>query len=375
MFLGGLNYSRLSADGSGENRVPDDPQTLDDYGFSRCEMWNQRSHLLGLYTGLLNVLQVSPRTLDKWRRDRSLVKNIIARFERLPPDNRGAYFPWFLKHTELLDHKLPLKNTGQLDFLECIKEARTCLAPADRELHFDDMQPVTKRKAFLAFACFLRPALPHPSWIAEGTDQDIWYDLGFGVCRDEDEENALVKVYGVLVGGHKSRVDYYRSLGIAADRGPRPSPAAGLFHTRGFEDFHLAYESGTLVKLMDSQGLRESRSKFRHLETFLGAPSILTRPSVWRLRQLLILQHMNIAMPNHDGLREAASHYRLGHSWSINAKSRLSLADLYDKIWRRGDPMDLHNARLQGTVLDYAKSIVKDIDPGLIPILQSLPRT
>lgn len=40
------------------DKIPDDPQTIDDYGFSRCETWNQKSHLLGLYKGLLWGLNV-----------------------------------------------------------------------------------------------------------------------------------------------------------------------------------------------------------------------------------------------------------------------------------------------------------------------------
>ncbi|KAL3453202.1 hypothetical protein BJX65DRAFT_263199 [Aspergillus insuetus] len=31
----------------GKDELPDDPQTLEDYGFRRCTTWYQKSHLLG----------------------------------------------------------------------------------------------------------------------------------------------------------------------------------------------------------------------------------------------------------------------------------------------------------------------------------------
>jgi hypothetical protein len=89
------------------DEIPDDPQTLDDYGFSHCETWNQKSHLLGLYKGLLLFLKVRTLDLDQWRREGRLVDNIIAEFSNIPEKSRGKYFPWFLRHTHLLNDKSP----------------------------------------------------------------------------------------------------------------------------------------------------------------------------------------------------------------------------------------------------------------------------
>lgn len=76
-----------------------------DNGFCRCETWNQKSHLLGFYKGLLTIFEVRTQEVDWWRREGTLLKNIISKFNRIPEGSRGSYFPWFPRHTRLLDNK------------------------------------------------------------------------------------------------------------------------------------------------------------------------------------------------------------------------------------------------------------------------------
>lgn len=71
------------------SEIPDDPQTIDDYGFSRCKTRNQKFHLLGLYEGLIKVLDVVPAELDQWRRDGRLLQNIIEKFSQAPREVKG----------------------------------------------------------------------------------------------------------------------------------------------------------------------------------------------------------------------------------------------------------------------------------------------
>jgi hypothetical protein len=61
------------------DELPDDPQTREDYGFSRCEKLEEESHLGGLYTGLFKVLDVSSEELDQWRKSGVLTENIISK--------------------------------------------------------------------------------------------------------------------------------------------------------------------------------------------------------------------------------------------------------------------------------------------------------
>lgn len=164
------------------DEIPDDPQTVEDYGFSRCKSWNEKSHLLGLYIGLIKVLEVRPVDLDQWRRDGKLVENIVAEFNKRPKQSRGAYFPWFMKHTYLLNESAS-DGDGDGDggdsaeFVRSLESSRSSLPQDDRTKEIWDLQPITKRDSYIAYAIYLDRANPHPAWVS--TDLDIWYELGF----------------------------------------------------------------------------------------------------------------------------------------------------------------------------------------------------
>lgn len=88
------------------DKFPDDPQTIEDFGFGRCETWVQKSHLLGLYKGLLIYINVSREELHRWRVEDTLKENIIRVFQTIPKRNRGGYFPWFLQNTHISERNL-----------------------------------------------------------------------------------------------------------------------------------------------------------------------------------------------------------------------------------------------------------------------------
>jgi len=46
------------------DEIPDDPQTVEDFGFNRCNSWAQKSHLLGLYKGLLIYLEIRSQEVN-----------------------------------------------------------------------------------------------------------------------------------------------------------------------------------------------------------------------------------------------------------------------------------------------------------------------
>ncbi|KAF5855625.1 hypothetical protein ETB97_008860 [Aspergillus alliaceus] len=342
------------------DEIPDDPQTLDDYGFSCCETWNQKSHLLGLYKGLLVILEVKALELDQWRCEGRLVENIIAVFNKIPERSRGKYFPWFLRHTYLLDDKSPPQQDPETSvFLQWIENAKSYLPPEDRKKDIKDLQPVAKRDIYIAFASLLHASHPHPEGIIY--DWDMWYDLGFCVCRNEHEEGALGSLYNKLIRGNKYFVDYDRSLGIEYD-GPSPTP------TCTFEEFWRAYESGKLIQLMDHYGLKQHRSEFKHLDTFLSGRPGSSRPSIWRLQHVLALRSASIP----PQLTHAARQY--GLTQSMSAKDKINLTEVYDRVLSNGDPMELHRARCKGEVLIYVQSIVKKIEGDVASILKSLPK-
>lgn len=347
------------------NEIPDDPQTVEDYGFSRCTTWNQKSHLLGLYGGLIKVLEVGPSELDQWRRDGKLLKNIIEKFRQVPEGSRGAYFPWIMKNTDLLDESASEGERGNLDsdrheFIQWLECSRSYLPQRDKAKNIWDLEPIAKRDSYIAYAISLHGSYPHPAWIS--TDLDIWYELGFCVAGDEGDEMGIGGIYNKLIGGNKSFVDYSRSLGTQYD-GPPPTP------TCSFEEFWHAYESGRLIELMDQYGLKQRRLEYKHLDTFLSKPPGSSRPSVWRLQHMLALDN-TFQFPVQ--VAKAAHHY--GLTPRTGAKERTILTAIYRRILSVGDPLDLHNARCRGDVWTYAQKTVLKIDPSVASILQSLPR-
>ncbi|KAJ0423603.1 hypothetical protein BJY00DRAFT_277887 [Aspergillus carlsbadensis] len=337
------------------DEIPDDPQTLEDYGFSRCITWNQKSHLAGLYKGLLLPLKVDAKKLDRWLHEGSLVLNIIREFHRLPEGSRGSYFPWFLKNKHLLDSAEPLNESHHQQAPQVwIEEAKSYLPLEEQTRAITDMQPVARRDVFIAFAGLLQSGYPHPKWPS-------WYTLGFCTCRDEWEERSLGSTYNRLIGGNKIQVDYHISLGSEYS-GPPQTP------TCSFVEFWDAYSSGTLSELFDKYGLKQWRLRFKHLDTFLSVGYSSPRPSVWRLRHLLALDDPINIPPQ---LRGAVGDY--GLTISMDARWKLGLLEVYRKIFSRGDPMELHAARTRGEALKYVASVVPEIDPHVALILKSLP--
>jgi hypothetical protein len=88
--------------------LPDDPQTLEDYGFNRASTADNRTMLLGLYQGLIKYNEVEPKVMHRWRVKGILVEEIKAAYEKMPEQARGSYYPWFLRNQWIIDRKLPL---------------------------------------------------------------------------------------------------------------------------------------------------------------------------------------------------------------------------------------------------------------------------
>lgn len=362
---GSLTTADYLAQAVYSDEIPDDPQTVEVYGFSRCKTCDEKSHLLGLYAGLFRSLKVEPVDLDRWRREGKLLQNIIEKFSQVPERSRGGYFPWFMRHTDLLDGSASEGEGGSLDsdtheFIQWLECSRSSLPQGDRNKKIWDLKPIAKRDSYIAHAILLHGAHPHPGWIS--TDLDIWYELGFCVSRDDHNERGLGGIYNTLTGGNKRPVDYSRSLGVEY-KGPPPIP------TCTFEEFWHAYDSGKLVQLMDRYGLRRRRLEYKHLSTFLSTPPGSSRPSVWRLRHLLALDN-TFQFPAQ--MAEAARHY--GLTSPTAAKERIILIEIYRRILSAGDPLDLHNARRRGDVWTYVQSLVPRVDPSVASILQSLPQ-
>lgn len=104
----------------------------------------------------------------------------------------------------------------------------------------------------------------------------------FCTCREEREERKLGGLYQELLIGDKLFEDlgtnrYDRTLG------------RHKFQPATFTEFWHSYQSGTLIQLMDSAGLKEFSSDFSYPEAFLSIPPAGLYPSVWSLKQFVAI--------------------------------------------------------------------------------------
>jgi hypothetical protein len=176
--------------------VPDDPQTLEDYGFNRCVENHEKSHLLGLYIGLITspALKFSSTTLNEWRPSDLLLDSIIEVFTRLPEEYRGGYFPWLLRNKHILDNTSNEQSSPLADILKnAMDHARKLLSPRDRNMLYNRFQPIKKLDAVIMFA--MRRAGIHPNPMGP---RDLFYSFGFCTCKDEYEERTRWLVQQVV---------------------------------------------------------------------------------------------------------------------------------------------------------------------------------
>ncbi|KAJ7185836.1 hypothetical protein C8R46DRAFT_1061865 [Mycena filopes] len=85
------------------DEFPDDEQTNDDYFFTRTRSANDRTMLFGLYIGVLKIHNLGPSKLHEWRLAGTMVDNIKALYEPIPPSSRGGYYAWFLKNFDIFE--------------------------------------------------------------------------------------------------------------------------------------------------------------------------------------------------------------------------------------------------------------------------------
>ncbi|KUI65363.1 hypothetical protein VM1G_11265 [Cytospora mali] len=342
--------------------LPEDEQVRDDYGFSRCRSRMEDSHLLGLYGGVFKAFEVSAPQVHAWRQSGELTKRIIELFSERGKSYQGSYYPWFLRNQHLLDESTPPFDWNGRDnpLIQAIEAARPYLSAEDRNKLPGEIQPSAKRDCFLFYAMALNSFHPSPD-----DELDIWYEAGFATC----EEGQLGSMYSMLVGGHKHRKDYCRSLGIPYDS-HLPDPA-----TCSFEEFWRAWDTRKLAGLLRAYGLLNDSDihgpRRQLLSSFLSCPKGLPRPSVWRLKHFLALDR-HTSQREFPGMDDAVRQF--GFDGSLDAKTQTLLTDFYKRLFGVGDPLRIQEARDCGKLLSYARSLDGrfKVEDEVIQVLQKL---
>ena len=154
--------------------------------------------------------------------------------------------------------------------------------------------------------------------------------------------------------------DLNKSLGAVVPYYPRNIAAT-------FDEFWHAFRDGKLIELMDNHGLRGERRSFPQLEAFFADRSCCHRP-VWRLCHFLAFEVSSIDIPS-LALKGAQN---FGFSPDLGVRTSLELRALYKRLLSNRDPLELDDARSQGRLLDYAKSVMQNVDVGVAKVLRGL---
>ncbi|KAI1386036.1 uncharacterized protein F4822DRAFT_360825 [Hypoxylon trugodes] len=194
------------------DRLPEDPEVLEEFGFNRCKTMYERTHLFGLYIGLFIHLDVPSERVDAWRRDKSLLQNIAREYEKIPETSRGKYFPWVLRNKHILDQNVSTtkEESSASAYLDRVFQvAAPRLDGEDAGKTIEQLEPFDKRRCFVFFAFSMDSTSPSPL----DSTLDMWYDFGFPACikpnRDlslegiKHAEGRLGSLYNTLLWGYR----------------------------------------------------------------------------------------------------------------------------------------------------------------------------
>ncbi|KAF8076774.1 hypothetical protein FPV67DRAFT_1472636 [Lyophyllum atratum] len=300
--------------------LPDHAETLKDYGFERLTKNSDKSKLLGLYIGLF-YLDVNPRDVHNWRVKGTLVKEIKAAFEKIPVASRGGYYPWFLANQYVLDDRLPRPEENKDDLLiRAWRFTGGSKAYSVQQIIRALLQlPTTRQLCHEFYRTLLIDSMTHP----DPTIGQSWVAFGFCTCRDSQEEGSLGAFY------HR------------------------LIERCTFDQFATAYESGTLVKFMESRGMGSRRRG--DMEDVLGGGVL---KSIWYLKQLA-----EAAATSQDQGFQPHPSVLVDYGF-INCKSGTEYADLralYKQVLDMPEvnPLDLHEAAIHGKLFEFVGRRVK----------------
>lgn len=317
------------------DELPEDEDVLEDFGFGYFTSFADKCNLLGLYKGLYLSDEITVEDVHKWQVEGSLVTNIKNYFHQIPENCRGGYFPWFLNHTNIFDQRITKEDATRKLVETFYDQARPYLEEEDRHKKPNELVPEAKKEAYHFLAQALHMASPNPI-------DSAYYTFGFCTCRNEQEEKLLCGLYLKLLLSDKlfSNVPSRVQL-LDAEKS----------QTAIFTEFWNAYESGSLIQLMDSKGLEKLRIAFPFLERFLSFPPSGQRPSVWYLKQFIAANSPADLQPQPEVI------FDYGFFNCQTFEETCILLQIYQRLLSKANPLELHKACLDGKLFEFAQRI------------------
>ncbi|ORX98686.1 hypothetical protein BCR34DRAFT_593143 [Clohesyomyces aquaticus] len=318
-----------------DDLIPEDEDVLQDFGFNNVIIDKDRTQLFGLYRGLYLSGDISPKDVHEWRVQGIMVDKIKKFYYSYPEHARGQYFPWWLKNLHRLETPTTKEEVEQTLAATFYDEAKSYLDPEDRNKHPAELKPDAKRDSFGMLAHILHRFTPNPT-------TTLYHSFAFTTCRNRAEESQLLDIYQLLLIPSDGSFFYTFHNG-------RRSPT----HLATFTTFWQSYESGTILQLIDSHGLKNLRSQLPHLEAFLSVPPSGPRPSVWDLKQFL-----EIGDPaSYPPISAVGCDY--GFFNCVNFEDTCMLVEIYGRVLERVDLMELHKACIGGRLFEFVGQFIE----------------
>lgn len=265
-------------------------------------------------------MAIPPKTIHDWRVRGVLVEEIKAAYYKLPADNRGGYFPWFLQNQNILDPSAAadILRHDQADAMVLRAWRFTGGAetdsPEDIRARLTSM-PRDKQSCHVFYTMLLSKWHPAPF-------DDFWIPFGFCSCVSEEEEMYL--------GGR------YQDLITKCT----------------FDEFHDAFCSARILDLFRKHGIDVD---VRYLADVMQNHRM--NKSVWDLKQFAIRTDKENA---EDGIvNSIACDY--GFMNCRKDSEIQALKKVYRTFFERrdADPLALHDAALRGDIFGYLGSLMK----------------
>jgi hypothetical protein len=361
------------------DELPTDPQVRQDYWFDRCQNKNEESHLGGVFAGLVHYHpnHITREELHQWRSDPGgnpyLVAKIVEKFEELPNNSRGGYFPWFLRYRtrfELPDcyRSIPRAPCPMTQLQNMQARARKYLAPEDQHKDVEDLTPFAKMHCFVFYCMAVDLLYPPPI----NREHCHWFDFGFVVSHDQHEEGRLGSMYNTMLFGSISHEEYARSIGSSnmVEWMNKRAP------TCSFDEFWKAWEKGKLMTMFnkcwpdlptENPLMLAEYNLLTRLRVFLEAE--IPRPSIWRLCHFLAMEDVSVESAA-SGIAQAARDY--GFSEQLDARTIMELRDFYVQLLKKAEPMAIHRERIEGNLVQFAEGHVDITTPRVKEVLQGL---
>lgn len=359
------------------DELPTDPQVQQDYWFDRCLNKYEESHLFGVFAGLLKYhsCHITREELHQWRShpggNSYLVAEIVKKFEELPKNSMGEYFPWFRRHRtrfELPDGhpSVPRALCPEKQIEKMEARARKYLAPEDQHKDIKDLAPFAKMHCFIFYSMVIDNRHPSPmNW-----EYSHWFDFGFVVCNDQHEEGRLGSMYSRMLFGSKSIEDYARSMGSTTpmEMAKKERP------TCSFDEFWRAWGKGELMAMFNkylpelSTGVAD-HDLLTRLGVFLACEGEAPRPSIWRLRHFLALEDVSMESAT-CGIARGARDY--GFFEQLDARTITELRAFYAQLLKKVTSWAIHQERTKRNLLPFARDHIDVVTPRVETVLQGL---